>query len=166
MTKTKLLKLLGFNTYEEEYDRLVNEFENLKREYETVQAANNILACNVIDLEDEVELLATLPNKYAQVQIEKLRKELDEDIRDKNKRAYNRGFTHGRASMCSEYGIWRLDAQKRGNALVRLNNDFEHLDIVELIADDLVDVKEPPQEPKIDVLKGEIIIDDLQDIGA
>ena len=153
--RNSILNALGITSYEQEYNELVKEYENLKRAHETVQAANDILARQIIDLEDRVELLSTQPNKYVWEHCRKFEKEHTAEME-------HRAFANGRASAYSELGIWRLDAIADGNCLVRLQDGS----IVELIADDLVDVTEPPCEPKIDVLKGEIIIDDLQDVGA
>ena len=170
--KDLVAEILGIKSYEEKYEKTKQTLENLQRAHETILAANDILARQIIDLEDKVEVLRINPEKYVWEHCRKFEQEHTADME-------HRAFANGRAAAYGELGIWRLDAIARGNCLVRLSNE-EDAEIVELIADDLVDVYEEThserlsrrvvldtaQEAKIDAVAGEIVIDDLEDIGA
>lgn len=165
-------EILGIKSYEEKYEKTKKTLDNLQRAHETVQAANNILASQIIELEDTIEVLKEKPEEYIRERCHDFARTHTEDME-------HRAFANGRAAAYGELGIWRLDAMARGNCLVRLSNE-DDAEIVELIADDLVDVYEEThservnrrvvldtaQEPKIDPVAGEIVIDDLTDIGA
>lgn len=172
MIKELITKLFSIETYESEYAAVSKELASLKNEIDIKTGANDVLARKVVDLEDKVEVLTQDPDKYVWQKLTEYENEYESRI-------YNRGLNDGRMSAYSEMGIWNIDAHERGNVLVRLSND-DDAEIVELIADDLVDVYEEThservnrrvvldtaQEPKIDAVAGEIVIDDLEDIGA
>lgn len=171
MVKELITKLFGIETYESEYAAVSKEIASLKNEIDIKTGANDVLARKVVELEDKVEVLTQDPDKYVCQKISEYEKEYESRI-------YNRGFNDGRMSGYSEVGIWNIDAHGRGNVLVRLSNDVD-AEIVELITDDLVDVYEEThsekvsrrvvldtaQEPKIDAVKGEIEIDDIEELA-
>ena len=170
--KEAIAGLFGVRSYEHEYQNARHELEQLKHAYEITQKSNDILADKIVELEDRVELLSTTPEKYIWDHCRAFEKTHTEDME-------HRAFANGRAAAYGELGIWRLDAIARGNCLVRLSNE-DDAEIVELITDDLVDVYEETHservsrrvvletalEPKIDPVAGEIVIDDLTEIGA
>ena len=159
MLKELITKLFDIQTYESEYASVSKCVGTLKNETDILKGANDVLARKVVELEDKVETLVQDPDKYI---LQKL-SEYKDEYKD---RIYNRGFNDGRMCGYSEVGIWNLDAHGRGNCLVRLSNDVD-AEIVELIANDLVDVVEGSERvSRADVLNGEIPIDDLIDVGA
>lgn len=157
--KVTIAGLIGVRSYEREYQGARLELEQLKHAYEITKKTNDILADKIVELEDRVEVLSITPEKYIWDHCRAFEKAHTEDME-------HRAFANGRAAAYGELGIWRLDALKRGNCLVRLSNADD--EIVELIADDLVDVVAEGHErvSRADVLKGEIPIDDLVDVGA
>ena len=170
--KEAVAGLLGVRSYEHEYHGARLELEQLKHAHEITKKTNDILADKIVELEDRVEVLSSNPEKYVWDRCRAFEKAHTEDME-------HRAFANGRAAAYGELGIWRLDAIARGNGLVRLSNE-EDAEIVELITDDLVDVYEEThnervnrrvvldtaKEPKIDAVAGEIVIDDLTEIGA
>ena len=170
--KDLVAEILGIKSYEEKYEKTKQTLDNLQRAHETVQAANNILASQIVELEDTIEVLKEKPEEYIRERCHDFARTHTEDME-------HRAFANGRAAAYGELGIWRLDAIARGNCLVRLSNE-DDAEIVELITDDLVDVYEETHservnrtvvldtdlEPKIDAVAGEIVIDDLTEIGA
>lgn len=162
MNINKLAKMFGVETYAEENKQLHSDFDNLSKTYEMTRDANTILAHDLIEKEDELEKIKADYEQYIEMEVERriLEWAVPENIK-------HRAFAEGRMSAYSEMGIWRLDAKERGNCLVRLSNDPD-AEIVELIADDLVDVVPEGSERvlRADVLPDEIIIDDLIDVGA
>ena len=170
--KEAIAGLLGVRSFEHEYQNARLELEQLKHAYEITKKTNDILADKIVELEDRVEVLSTTPEKYIWDHCRAFERTHTEDME-------HRAFANGRAAAYGELGIWRLDAIARGNCLVRLSNE-DDAEIVELITDDLVDVYEEThservnrmvvldtaQEAKIDAVAGEIVIDDLTDIGA
>ncbi len=154
-----IIRLFNIKTYETDYEKLLEAFKALRHETDILKGANDVLARKVVELEDKVETLVQDPDKY-------ILQKLSEYKTEHNNRIRNRAFAEGRMAAYSELGIWRLDALERGNCLVRISNADD--EIVELIADDLVDVVAEGHErvSRADVLNGEIPIDDLIDVGA
>ena len=159
MLKELITKLFDIQTYESEYASVSKCVGTLKNETDILKGANDVLARKVVDLEERIRVLKQVPDQY----VEQILAEYKTEYSD---RIHNRAFAEGRMAAYSELGIWRLDALERGNCLVRLSNADD--EIVELIADDLVDVVAEGHErvSRADVLNGEIPIDDLTDIGA
>ena len=169
--KDFVAEILGIKSYEDKYEKTKQTLENLQRAHETILAANDILARQIIDLEDKIEVLKANPEKYVWERCRDFARTHTEDME-------HRAFANGRAAADGELGIWRLAAIARGNCLVRLSNE-DDAEIVELITDDLVDVYEKThsekvdrrvvldtaQEPKIDAVAGEIEIDDIEELA-
>ena len=160
MNKEKLASMFGIETYEKENRKLNGDIETLSGAYDLLKDANTILAHDVVKMEKELDRIKEDPEKYIEEEVER---RVCEEIDKLPDRIRARAFAEGRMSAYSEMGIWRLEAIERGNNLVMLQNG----DIVELIAEDLVDVKDEGSERVLrSDLIDEIIIDDLQDIGA
>ena len=271
--KDFVAEILGIKSYEDKYEKTKQTLENLQRAHETILAANDILARQIIDLEDKIEVLKANPEKYVwercrdfarthtedmehrafangrqqgyvrqrqsenrsyyhedggrkmnrqsiaklfgvetyrdalhemslendslasqvaklKIRCENLADEVEyyknnedvkeladkyikmiqiyqdsatrceamiEDMEDRLKRMYNKGFAEGRQSAYSELGIWRLDALEAGNRLVMDQKG----DVYELL--ELEDVK--PEDTGM-VEDDGIVIDDLVDVGA
>ncbi len=158
MNIKKLANMFGIDQAEEN-KQLHSDFENLARAHAVLQDANTILAHDLIAKEDELEKIKTDYEQYIEMEVERriLEWAVPENIQ-------HRAFAEGRMSAYSELGIWNIEAHERGNCLVRLSNDPD-AEIVELIADDLVDVK-PDDDNMTTPDLDSIIIDDLVDIGA
>ena len=62
--KDLVAEILGIKSYEEKYEKTKQTLDNLQRAHETVQAANNILASQIVELEDTIEVLKEKPEEY------------------------------------------------------------------------------------------------------
>lgn len=159
--KQKIVELLGICTYEKENERLNGMVSSLADQAAEYKVKAQVLAEEVEYYKNQ-EDVKELADKYIKIiqiyQDSATRCEaMIEDMEDKLKRMYNKGFTEGRMAAYSEMGIWRLDAIEAGNRLVMDKNG----DVYELL--ELQDVK-PEDTGKVE--DDGIVIDDLEHIGA
>ena len=159
--KNWIAELLGICTYEEENERLNGMVSSLADQAAEYKVKAQVLAEEVeyYKNNEEAKELADRYIRMIQVyQNSAVRCEcVIEDMEDKLKRMYNKGFAEGRMAAYSEMGIWRLDALEAGNRLVMDQKG----DVYELL--ELQDVK-PEDTGKVE--DDGIVIDDLVDIGA
>ena len=159
--KQKIAELLGICTYEEENEKLNGMVSSLADQAAAYKVKAQVLAEEVEYYKNNEEV-KELADKY--IRMFQIYQELAvrceaaiEDMEDKLKRMYNKGFAEGRQAAYSEMGIWRLDAIEAGNRLVMDARG----DVYELL--ELQDVK-PEDTGKVE--DDGIIIDDLTEIGA
>jgi len=159
--KSAVAELIGICTYEDECEKLQGMVESLSKQAASYKVASEKLAEEVeyYKNKEDVKELADKYIKMLQIYEEStIRCEaMIDDMDDKLQQMYSRGLAHGRQAAYSEMGIWRLDAIKDGNRLVMDRNG----DVYELL--ELEDVK---AEDTGKVTDDEIIIDDLEHIGA
>ena len=159
--KQKIAELLGICTYEEENEKLSGMVSSLADQAAAYKVKAQVLAEEVEYYKNNEEV-KELADKY--IRMFQIYQELAvrceaaiEDVDDRLKRMYNKGFAEGRQAAYSEMGIWRLDAIEAGNRLVMDARG----DVYELL--ELQDVK-PEDTGKVE--DDGIIIDDLTEIGA
>ena len=159
--KQKIAELLGICTYEEENEKLNGMVSSLADQAAAYKVKAQVLAEEVEYYKNNEEV-KELADKY--IRMFQIYQELAvrceaaiEDVDDRLKRMYNKGFAEGRQAAYSEMGIWRLDAIEAGNRLVMDARG----DVYELL--ELQDVK-PEDTGKVE--DDGIIIDDLTEIGA
>lgn len=133
-----------------EYNKIEKDFETLSKSYDLLKDSNKILILQNIEMEDELDLLKEDPEQYIEKEVEKRLMELEEELSEKIKHKFK---NIGRANAYSEMGIWNIEAHKRGNVLVMLEDGS----VVELL-DGLEDVS--PEEAETESKDG-IKIDDI-----
>lgn len=174
-----LKSIFNIKTYEEEYNNLQDDFGVVARAYAETKATNNVLAKEVIKLENELSQLKTDPEKYVEEQVEQRTCLKEAELEERLK---HRWKSEGRQEAFFDMGIRNIEAHERGNILVQLPDG----EIVEMILG-MEDVKEEPEraefyadgvyyyidEPesatdldsiKIDDLLDDVTIDNLEDV--
>ena len=163
MNIEKLAGMFGVKTYEEENKQLHSDFDTLAKAYDQVRGANNILAKQVVELEDREQKVKEREEQLIEIiaGYEEAKNKCEymiDNLETLLKRAESRGINTGRAAAYSELGIWNIEAHENGNRLVidACGDVYELLELQDVKADDV-------QEGE---LTDEIIIDDLVDVGA
>ena len=161
MMKRFLADLFGIDTHEQDLERLTKE-----KEWLATEMARYKVLCEKMEaelsfykLEDEEKIKVLMEDandayKYYMTQAKKC-----ETMINAMENIIHREFARGRQCAYSELGIWNIDAHKRGNSLAILENG----EVVEVICDDLVDVK--ADVGKMTIPDDEIVIDDLVEIA-
>ena len=154
-----LHRLLNQDSFTEAFEKLQENHKKLAVEYETQKAVNKKLAEDYIKLEERCNLLATDPEQFIEMEIERRTIELEEEYAEKMN---HRWYSIGRQDAYAEMGIKNIEAHERGNVLARLPNG-EIVEIVtglEDVAADDVNAFYADSITEFD----EIIIDDLTEV--
>lgn len=166
-----LKSLFNIKTYEEEYNNLQDDFGVVARAYEETKATNNVLAKEVIKLEDELANVKADPEKYIEEQVAQQTCLKEEELEERLK---HRWKSEGRQEAFFDMGIRNIEAHERGNILVQLP-DGEIVEMILGLEDVKADKKPETFEPKTKTYFGEdytqlveeldsIVIDDLEDV--
>lgn len=163
MNKNKLAQMFGINTHEDDIQRM-----NIENDSLATQVAKLKIQCEQLETElsfykasdeDKVKILMANMDGLEQTYKERIREYEDaiskcEKMINSVDQIYHRGFAHGRQAVYSELGIWNIEAHERGNSLAILEDG----EIVELICDDLVDVKPSEDISSLEEIKIEDLI--------
>ena len=162
MNKKKLAEMFGIDTHEEDIRRMNMENESLasqvaKLKIRCEQLGEELSFYKASD-EDKVKALLENMDGLEATYKERIREYEEavaecEKIVDSVDQVYHRGFARGREAVYSELGIWNIEAHERGNNLAILEDG----EVVEVICDDLVDVKPSEDISSLEEIK----IDDL-----
>lgn len=156
-----LNRLLNQDSFTEAFEKLQENHKKLAVEYETQKAVNKKLADEYVELEARCKLLATDPEQFIEMEIERRTIEIEEEYAEKMSHKW---YGIGRQDAYAEMGIKNIEAHERGNVLAQLPNG----DVVEIITG-LEDVK--PEDTKgfyadsvTYFADDEITIDDLTEV--